>query len=279
MLFLQCALFLVVKSVLTIAGSDSGGGAGIQADLKTFSAHRTFGMSVITAITAQNTQGVFAIQDVSLDVIEKQIDAIFSDFEVSAVKIGMTSKIETIELIAKKMQEYRPNHVVLDPVMISKTGFKLISEDAKEALITHLIPESTIITPNIFEGTEMLNLTNKITNIEEMMTRIEKIGDLNAKRIYLKGGINIPEASDVYFEKESNLKHIFKTKQIQNQCVHGTGCTFSSAIAANLANGLSYFDAVSKAKEYITNAIENGFKPGKGIGVVDHFYFMKNRGG
>ncbi len=263
-----------MKCVLTIAGSDSGGGAGIQADLKTFSAHRTFGMSVITAITAQNTQGVFAIQDISFEVIEKQIDAIFSDFDVSAVKIGMTSKIETIDLLSRKIREYAPKHVVVDPVMISKTGFKLISDGAKQALISRLLPESTIITPNIFEGTAMLNLSNYIKSIEEMMEMVEKIRDLGAKRVYLKGGINIQDAADVFFD--GSQKHIFKIKQIDNQCIHGTGCTFSSAIAANLANGLSYFDAVSKAKSYITNAIEHGFKPGKGIGVVDHFYFMKD---
>lgn len=265
-----------MKCVLTIAGSDSGGGAGIQADLKAFSAHRTFGMSVITAITAQNTQGVFAIQDISLEVIEKQIDAIFTDFDVSAVKIGMTSKIETIDLIAKKLKQYGPKHIVLDPVMISKTGFKLISDDAKQALIQRLVPESTIITPNIFEGSAMLNLPHSMKSLDEMMDMIEKIHDLGAKRVYLKGGINIQDAADVFFDSLSSQKHIFKIKKIDNHCIHGTGCTFSSAIAANLANGLSYFDAVSEAKEYITNAIEHGFKPGKGIGVVDHFYFMKH---
>jgi hydroxymethylpyrimidine/phosphomethylpyrimidine kinase len=263
-----------MKCVLTIAGSDSGGGAGIQADLKTFSAHRTFGMSVITAITAQNTQGVFAIQDISLEVIEKQIDAIFSDFDVSAVKIGMTSRIETIELISRKLQQYAPKHIVLDPVMISKTGFKLISDDAKQSLIKILVPESTIITPNIFEGIAMLNLSKSIKSVDEMVEHIEKIHDLGAKRVYLKGGINIQDAADVFFD--GSQKQIFKIKKIDNECIHGTGCTFSSAIAANLANGCSYFDAVNEAKKYITNAIEHGFKPGKGIGVVDHFYFMKH---
>jgi hydroxymethylpyrimidine/phosphomethylpyrimidine kinase len=265
-----------MKNVLTIAGSDSGGGAGIQADLKTFSAHETFGMSVITAITAQNTQGVFGIQDLSLDIIEKQIDAIFSDFEVSAVKIGMTSRIETINLIAKKMKEYSVKHVVLDPVMVSKTGFSLISEDAKRVLINTLIPVSTIITPNIFEGSAILGGNIKINSLEIMLDSVEKIHKLGAKRVCLKGGINIPEAPDVYYDGLTKDKTVLKIKQIQNGCDHGSGCSFSSAIAANLAKGMSYMEAVSNAKEYITVTMDNGFKPGKGIGVVNHFYFMKN---
>jgi hydroxymethylpyrimidine/phosphomethylpyrimidine kinase len=261
-----------MKSVLTIAGSDSGGGAGIQADLKTFSAHRTFGMSVITAITAQNTQGVSAIQDIKNDIISKQIDAIFTDFQVDAVKIGMTSRSETIKLIANKLDEYQPKHVVLDPVMISKTGYRLINEEAKNTLIQYLIPRSSIITPNIFEGKEIAD--KKIDSIDDLLKVIEEIQRKGAKRVYLKGGANIPNAKDVYYDGVKKFE--LEIKLVENQCTHGTGCTFSSAIAANLANGMNYSEAVYNAKEYITNAIEKGFKPGKGIGVVDHFYRMED---
>ena len=264
-----------MKNVLTIAGSDSSGGAGIQADLKTFSAHGVFGMSVITAITAQNTQGVFGVQDVSVDMIEKQIDAIFDDIEVHALKIGMVSQIETIKAIAQKLKQYNPQNIVIDPVMISKSGYDLLVPEAKETLISDLLPLATIATPNIPEA-EVIS-GNNINNLEQMQQAAIKIHKLGVKNVLIKGGHMKDDATDVLYDGKE-FKY-FKTERINTKNTHGTGCTLSSAIASNLAKGCTVEKAVATAKDYITTAIKHSLSLGKGVGPTNHFYTLYKKAG
>jgi hydroxymethylpyrimidine/phosphomethylpyrimidine kinase len=257
-----------MKNVLTIAGSDSSGGAGIQADIKTFSALGTFGMSVITAVTAQNTQGVFAVQDITPNIIAMQIDAIFDDIEVNAVKIGMVSQIETIKIIAEKINKYKPSNIVVDPVMISKSGYHLLNPEAKRTLINELIPLSSIITPNIPEAEVITGL--KITNLDDMKNAAKLIFNMGPKYVLVKGGHLENDSIDVLFDG-INFYYL-KARRILTKNTHGTGCTLSSAIAANLAKGYTMLNAVETAKEYITIAIEHSLSIGKGVGPTNHFY-------
>lgn len=263
-------------NALTIAGSDSCGGAGIQADLKAFSANGVYGMSVITAITAQNTQGVFGIQDISPDMIEKQIDVVFEDINVNAVKIGMVSKIESIRAIGRSLR--RLNNlppVVLDPVMVSKSGFKLLSEDAKETLISELFELAVLITPNLPEAEEILG--RRISTIREMEEAAVELYKLGPKNILVKGGHLEDSATDLFFDGE-NITYL-TGKRIKTKHTHGTGCTLSSAIAANMAKGMEVLEAVKEGKRYITMAIENGFKLGNGVGPTHHFYELYRKAG
>lgn len=265
-----------MKNTLTIAGSDTCGGAGIQADLKTFSAHGTYGMSVITAVTVQNTKGVFGCQDIDADIISAQIDAIFEDiFHVDAVKVGMVSKTETINAIADKLEKYKPNNIVIDPVMISKSGFDLLKPEAKDALIKRLIPLATVLTPNLPEAEVITGM--KIDNISAMKEAAEKIHAMGAKNVFVKGGHLSDDATDILFD--GNKFTILEGKRIDTKNTHGTGCTISSAIAANLANGLSVEQAVKAAKEYITTAIEHSFAIGHGVGPTNHFYTLYKKSG
>lgn len=257
-----------MKNVLTIAGSDSCGGAGIQADLKTFSAHGVFGMSVITAVTAQNTQGVLAVQDMTAAMITKQIEAIFDDIEVAAVKIGMVSTNETIEAIAAGLHKYQPRNVVLDPVMISKSGYYLLQKTAIEALKTRLLPLATLVTPNIPEAEEISGM--KIESLADMEKAARLIQSFGPDFVLVKGGHRSGDATDILFDGKE--LHHFPMKRIDTANTHGTGCTLSSAIAANLAKGDSVQEAVSKAQRYIHTAIEHSFTLGKGVGPVHHFY-------
>jgi len=265
-----------MKTVLTIAGSDCSGGAGIQADIKSISANGAFAMSVITAITAQNTMGVFDIQDITPSMIRSQIKVIFDDIKVDAIKIGMVSKIESIKAISEELRKIKDlPPVILDPVMISKSGFKLLSEDAKETLIKELFPLATLITPNLPEAEEILGI--KITNIEEMKEAAIMLKELGAKSILVKGGHLEDDATDLLYHEG---KFIYLSQErIETKHTHGTGCTLSSAIAANIAKGLDVEEAVKLAKEYITMAISNGFELGKGVGPTNHFYKLyKNSG-
>jgi hydroxymethylpyrimidine/phosphomethylpyrimidine kinase len=264
-----------MKNVLTIAGSDSCGGAGIQADLKTFSAHGTYGMSVITAVTAQNTQGVFAVEDISVGVIEAQMDAIFQDIEVHGVKIGMVSKSETIRAIASKIKEYKPSNVVVDPVMISKSGFDLLKPEAKETLKTELIPLSHLTTPNIPEAEVITGM--KIKNIEDMKEAAKLINKLGVKNVLVKGGHLEDSAIDVLYDGEEF--YLYESQRIETKNTHGTGCTLSSAITSNLAKGMSVSEAIGEAKKYITIAIENSFELGKGVGPTHHFHTLYKKSG
>ena len=270
-----------MKKVLTIAGSDSSGGAGIQADLKTFSAQGVFGMSVITAVTAQNTQGVFAVEDMSKDIIGKQIDAIFEDIEVDAVKIGMVSQIASIEIISKKLIQYKPKNVVLDPVMISKSGFSLLLPEAKKSLIELLLPNCELITPNIPEAEAIVNEKNgtdiHILDVEGMEAAAKVISELGPKYVLVKGGHLHGKAVDVLYD--GNKFYHFESERIATKNTHGTGCTLSSAIAANLGLGHSIIDSIQIAKDYINIAIEHSLDIGKGVGPTNHFYTLYKKAG
>ncbi len=257
-----------MKNLLTIAGSDSSGGAGIQADLKTFSAHKVFGMSVITAVTAQSTQGVFAVQDIDPEIIKKQIEAVFEDIPVHGIKIGMVSKTETIKIIAKTLKQYPHNNLVVDPVMISKSGFDLLQPDAKAALIEYLLPMATIVTPNLPEAEEITGM--KIQSLCDMKIAAKKIHLMGPQYVLVKGGHLDGDAVDILFD--GTICKNYTSKRIETKNTHGTGCTLSSAIAANLGNGMEVHTAVESAKAYITTVIEHSFAIGKGPGPVHHFY-------
>jgi len=264
-----------MKKVLTIAGSDSSGGAGIQADLKTFSAHGVFGMSVITAVTAQNTQGVFAVQDINSEVIVKQIEAIFDDIEVDGVKIGMVSKIPTIEVIAEQLQRYNPVNIVVDPVMVSKSGYHLLNQDAEEALIKKLLPLATLVTPNIPEAEVMTK--RSISTLKDMEEAALMIYQMGARNVLLKGGHLEDSSTDILFNGEEYT--YYSASRIQTKNTHGTGCTLSSAITSNLALGYDIAQAVKEAKEYITTAIQHSLAIGKGVGPTHHFYTLYKKAG
>ena len=263
-----------MKTALSIAGSDCSGGAGIQADLKSFSANGVFGMSVITAITAQNTMGVFDVQDVTPEMISKQIQVIFDDIKVDAVKIGMVSKIESIKAIGQALRnvENLPQ-VVLDPVMVSKSGFKLLSEDAKETLIKELFSLSTLITPNLPEAEEILGI--EIQNLDQMKKAAIELRKLGPEYVLVKGGHLKEDATDLLYDGENFI--YLPQERINTKHTHGTGCTLSSAIAANLAKGMTIEEAVREGKRYVTVAIEHGFKLGKGVGPTNHFYELYNK--
>ena len=260
---------------LTIAGSDSGGGAGIQADLKTFSALGCYGMSAITAVTAQNTVAVTAIHELPTEIITKQIDAVIEDIGVDAVKIGMLSAPAIISTVAKRLVSHRIDRVVVDPVMVAKGGDKLLRDDAIDALKTELLPLATVITPNIPEA-EVLSAQRieTKTDMEAVARALVKTGP---EAILVKGGHFDGEFSDdcLLLHKNGDEKiHWFDEKRIDSPNTHGTGCTLSSAITAYLAKGCDIFDAVKNAKDYISKAIFAGseYKIGNGHGPVHHFY-------
>jgi hydroxymethylpyrimidine/phosphomethylpyrimidine kinase len=264
-----------MKNLLTIAGSDSCGGAGIQADLKAFSAHGVYGMSVITAVTAQNTQGVFAVQDINPEIIEAQIDAIFQDIKVHGVKIGMVSQIATIKAIASKIKQYEPTNVVVDPVMISKSGYDLLQPEAKVTLIEELIPLADLITPNLPEAEAITKMT--IETVEEMKIAAEKIHKMGVKNVLIKGGHLPDRAVDILFDGAEFT--FYESKRIDTKNTHGTGCTLSSSIAANLGKGLDIKAALEASKDYITTAIEHSIELGKGVGPTNHFYTLYKKAG
>lgn len=257
-----------MKTALTIAGSDSGGGAGIQADLKSFSANGVFGMSVITAITAQNTQEVRSVQDIDVNIIRDQIEAVFDDITVDAVKIGMLSSADTIKTVTQGLQKYAPSHIVLDPVMVSKGGHHLLRQEAVTSLIDHMLPLATIITPNIPEAEVILGYP--ISNKKDMEKACMDMTKLGARSVLLKGGHMEGEPDDLYYDG-TNFHWISGTR-IETKNTHGTGCTLSSAIAANLARGFDMLEAVKRGKSYIHMAIEHSLDIGNGHGPTNHFY-------
>ncbi|MCT4792560.1 MULTISPECIES: bifunctional hydroxymethylpyrimidine kinase/phosphomethylpyrimidine kinase [Exiguobacterium] len=257
-----------MKHVLTIAGSDSGGGAGIQADLKTFSALGVYGMSVITAITAQNTLGVQAVEDVSPELVEAQLTSIFSDIRVDAVKIGMVSNQETIQVIARQLEKY-PLPIVLDPVMVAKGGHALLQPNAEQALLEQLLPLATLVTPNIPEIERMIGGT--VHSLADMKQAAVKLIERQTGAVLLKGGhLEGQDATDLLYTDERYV--VFEQERIESRHTHGTGCTLSAAIAANLALGHSLEDSVRYAKRYVTEAIRHGFALGHGIGPTHHFH-------
>ena len=257
---------------VTIAGSDSGGGAGIQADLKTFSALGVYGASVITALTAQNTKGVTAIHDVPPDFIAAQIDAVFSDLEVGAVKIGMVSQSAVIETIAAGLERWGQSRVVLDPVMIAASGDRLLAPDAIDTLKRVLIPRALVITPNLPEAAALLDapIASSETQMREQAERLLALGP---KSVLIKGGHGSgPESVDLLVEPTACTR--LPAARIATQNTHGTGCTLSSAIAAGLAKGLGLAEAVGAAKAYVTAAIaaSGRIQIGSGHGPVHHFH-------
>lgn len=258
----------MIKKVLTIAGSDCSGGAGVQADIKTITAHKMYAMSAITALTAQNTTGVYGVLEAEADFVGKQIDCIFSDIRPDAVKIGMVSSSKIIEVIAEKLVKYKAVNVVVDPVMISTSGSPLLSETAMETLITRLLQLGTLITPNIPEAETLCGF--KIHNEEQMLLAAEKIATTVKGGILIKGGHLENTANDLLYV--GGKGHWFKGEKVNNPNTHGTGCTLSSAIACNLAAGESLEESIAHAKAYITGALRAGLDLGAGSGPLNHFY-------
>jgi len=261
-----------MKKVLTIAGSDCSGGAGIQADIKTITAHGMYAMSAITALTAQNTTGVYGVLDMAPEFVGEQLDCIFDDIRPDAVKIGMVSNIGIIEVIARKLREYEAENIVVDPVMVSTSGGKLLRDNAIEALVTRLFPIAAVITPNIPEAETLAGFS--IKNREDMQKAAEKISGMTGGSVLVKGG-HLDGSADDLLHMEGKL-FWFESEKIENPNTHGTGCTLSSAIACNLALGLGVPESVRKAKEYITGALKAGLKLGKGRGPLNHCYKLSN---
>ncbi len=254
-----------VKRILTIAGSDSGGGAGIQADLKAITLLDGYGMSVVTALTAQNTLGVQAIQEISASFVAKQIDSVLSDIGADAIKTGMLPNREIIEVVAKKIKQYGIETVVVDPVMVSKNGVPLIRKDAQEALIRRLIPLSLMVTPNLYEASILTGL--KVNSIDGMRKAAVRLWELGAKNVLIKGGHLRGMAIDILFDGNNYAE--ISAPRIKTKNTHGTGCTLASAIATLLAKGESIPEAVRKAKLFINLAIQAGLPIGKGNGPTN----------
>lgn len=257
-----------MKKVLTIAGSDSSGGAGIQADLKTITAHKMYGMSVITALTAQNTTGVYGIMEATPEFVGNQIDCIFTDIVPDSVKIGMVSNSDIIKVIAGKLKEYGAKNIVVDPVMVSTSGCRLISEEAQNTLVTELLPLGTVITPNIPESEVLCGF--EIKNEEDMIRAAEKISDFTGGAVLVKGGHLVNDAVDYLYSDKS--RSWYKSERINNPNTHGTGCTLSSAIACNLAAGCTLEKSIQNAKAYLTGALAAMLDLGKGSGPLNHMY-------
>jgi hydroxymethylpyrimidine/phosphomethylpyrimidine kinase len=256
-----------IPRALTIAGSDSGGGAGIQADLKTFAALGVYGMTAITAITAQNTQGVRDAYDLPITLIEEQIDAVLEDIGIDAAKTGMLSSPEIIEVVAKQAQKWQLR-LVVDPVMVAKGGARLLRPEAVETLRTKLLPLAEVVTPNLPEAEVLIQ--QRVETIADMRAAACAIHALGPRHVVIKGGHRVTEPVDVYFDGVHFDE--LRAERIQTPHTHGTGCTFSAAITALLARGWSVAEAVSRAKRYVTEAIRNAPGLGCGHGPIDHFW-------
>ena len=258
-----------MRTALTIAGSDPSGGAGIQADIKTFQAHGVFGMSVLTAVTVQNTQEVYYVQELDPEMVAGQLSCLFDDIEIHAVKIGMVSSIIVIEAIANTLQKIDLPYVILDPVMISKSGYKLLKEHAFETLVNTLFPVADVVTPNIHEAEAITG--KKIESVANMKEAAAELLLFGAKKVVVKGG-HLKGKFSVDVAYDGITYQEYPTARIETKNTHGTGCTFSSAIAANIAKGNDFFQSVANAKEYITGAILHSLSIGKGHGPVNHFF-------
>lgn len=261
-----------MKTALTIAGSDSSGGAGIQADIKTMTVNGVFAMSAITALTAQNTQGVTGILEVSPDFLEKQIDTVVQDIFPDAVKTGMVSSTALIEVIARSVQKWKLPNFIVDPVMVATSGARLINEDAADALENKLLPLACVITPNIPEAEVFAGM--KIKSSEDMEKAAKTIYERYGCAVLCKGGHSAKPADDFLFYV--NGGRWFFGKQIETSNTHGTGCTLSSAIASNLAKGFELEASIEKAKEYISGALAAKLKLGKGAGPMNHAYVLRS---
>lgn len=257
---------ITMKTALTIAGSDSSGGAGIQADLKTMLANGVYGMSAITALTAQNTTGVTAIMEVTPDFLKEELDNIFTDIYPDAVKIGMVSSAALIRTIAASLREYHASNIVVDPVMVATSGARLINEEAVTALKEELLPLSCVVTPNIPEAEVLSGI--KVTSDEDMIRAARIISETYCCAVLCKGGHKINDANDLLYKDGQALW--FQGRRIHNPNTHGTGCTLSSAIASNLAKGFDLETSVKRAKDYISGALEAMLDLGKGSGPMNH---------
>lgn len=262
-----------MKTVLTIAGSDCSGGAGIQADLKAMLANGVYGMSAITALTAQNTTGVSGILEVPAEFLGKQLDMIFQDIRPDAVKIGMVSSKELIEVIATKLREYQATNIVIDPIMVATSGARLISKDALDTLKTELFPLGTILTPNIPESEILAGI--QIHTEQDMRDAAKFISDSFRCAVLCKGGHKVNDANDLLFK--NNSCQWFQGKRVNNPNTHGTGCTLSSAIASNLAKGFDITKSVELAKDYILGALTAMLDLGNGSGPLHHGFDINSR--
>ena len=259
-----------MKQALTIAGSDSGGGAGIQADLKTFSAHGVYGTSVITAVTAQNTREVRVALDLPVDMVQAQLDAVFDDFDIAAAKTGMLSSPAIIEAISGVLHARRFENLVVDPVMVSKSGFKLLRDDAIDALRGRLVPQALVITPNLQEASLLAGMP--VESLDDMQRAAHTIAQLGPKAVVVKGGhARFALAVDVLWI-DGKISLLKPEGPVQERSVHGTGCTFSAAIAALLARGLTPLEAIEAAKNWLTGAIRESYAIGEGHSPVNHFH-------
>ena len=258
----------MIGKVLSIAGSDSIGGAGIQADIKTITMLGCYAMTAITAVTVQNTCGVTGVMDVPPEYIEAQIGAVFTDVVPDAVKIGMVSKRESILAIASRLKQYQPKHIVADPVMVSTSGHALLDPDAVDTLRSALLPLATVITPNLPETAVLLG--REVQNIAEMKAAAQELAAQFGTAVLVKGGHLTETAADVLYA--DGQTYVFETERVETQNTHGTGCTLSSAIASGLAKGMTLPESVKAAKDYITGALKAGFDIGRGNGPLLHNY-------
>ena len=265
---------IFMKTALTIAGSDSSGGAGIQADLKTMIANGVYAMTAITALTAQNTTGVQGIFEVTPEFLEQQIDSVFTDIRPDAVKIGMVSSVGLIESIAKKLKQYEAENIVVDPVMVATSGSRLISEDAIGALKELLLPMATVLTPNIPEAEVLSGM--EVKTADDMIAAAKYISETYHCAVLCKGGHQLNDANDLLY-RNGDYKW-FNGKRIDNPNTHGTGCTLSSAIASNLAKGYDLDTAVERAKAYISGALAAMLDLGQGSGPMDHGFDFRGKG-
>ncbi len=261
-----------MKQVLSIAGSDSGGGAGIQADLKSFHANGVYGLSVITAITAQNTREIRRSFELPVDLIATQIDTVFDDFDVSAVKTGMLSSGQVVNVVAEKLAERQVSNLVVDPVMISTSGFDLLEPEAVASVKKRLLPLAALVTPNLREAQILAGIP--VENLDHAKTAARIIFDAGPGAVLVKGGhlFDPHSAVDVFFDGSEET--VFSGERLPARNTHGTGCTLSAAIAANLARGQRLISAVENAKTYITEAIRHGLSIGRGRGPTHHFFFL-----
>lgn len=260
-----------MKTVLTIAGSDCGGGAGIQADIKTVTAHGLYAMSAVTALTAQNTTGISGIMEVPPDFLGRQLDCIFTDIFPDAVKIGMVSRASSIEVIAEKLCFYKAVHIVVDPVMAATSGPRLSDEESVRALKEKLFPMADVLTPNVPEAEILSGI--QISSTEDMERAAARIGDAWGCAVLLKGGHRMNGADDLLYR--DGKTRWFLGKRIENHNTHGTGCTLSSAIAANLAKGMDMEAAIDRAKAYLTGALASMLDLGRGNGPLNHAYAVR----
>jgi hydroxymethylpyrimidine/phosphomethylpyrimidine kinase len=258
---------MLIPKALTIAGSDSGGGAGIQADLKTFSAFRVFGMSVITAVTAQNSLGVQGVENLPPAFVAQQLRSVLEDFGADAAKCGMLSTAPIIEAVATELTSQRIEKLVVDPVMVAKSGDQLLQPEARAALADRILPLALLVTPNLPEAEVLAGI--RVAEPEDMEEAARRIHTMGPRYVLVKGGHLKGDATDLLWNGRDFTR--FSTPRIDSQNTHGTGCTFSAAIVAGLARGQALGDAIRSAKAYVTRAIREGFQAGRGVGQLRHF--------